>query len=143
MTLAFNSKHPYVYPDNCWIASLSDGTTVFEDITPRSTTAWVRLKKYVNDNNLHVTQLRLQYAGNNATCLPYRDENGDPQLLGYWQARKMGKLVIGGAVIERNARGVGYVSGSQICIAWITDSGEILTEMRDYDPTKEGVILND
>jgi hypothetical protein len=142
MTLAFNTRHPHVYPNNRWIASLSDGTTVFEDITPGMKTAWMRLKEYVAANDLHITNLRLEYAGQQARLIPYKDEAGNPQLLGYWQAKKQKRFITSGVSIEKTWRGIGYLSGNKICITWITEEGGFVPEVRDYDPKKEGVILN-
>lgn len=143
MTLAFNSKHPHVREGDRWIASLSDGTTVFEDITPGDRTAWRRLADYVNTQKLHVTKLRMEYGGQQIDLVPYRDAEGNPQIRGYWQARKMMKFVSGGIIVELQARGIGYVSGNNICITWVSEHGQVRAEVRQFDPTKQGAILND
>jgi hypothetical protein len=106
-------------------------------------TAWNRLKQYVKQNELQITNLRLEFAGQQAKLLPYRDENGDPQLKGYWQVKKMRKFVFQGGQIERIWRGIGYLTGNKLCITWITQDGKIVPEIRDYDASKEGVIFND
>ena len=143
MTLAFNTKHPHVRTGDRWVASLSDGTTVFEDITPGDRTAWRRLSDYVKTQNLLVTMLRLEYGGKRIELIPYKDAEGNPQIRGYWQARKMMKFVSGGLTIELQARGIGYVSGDNICITWVAQDGQVRAEVRAFDPTKEGAILND
>lgn len=51
-----------------WVATLSDGTTVVEhngdfQIKPGERKPWVRLCQFTEDNNLHLTSLRLNYDG--------------------------------------------------------------------------------
>lgn len=43
-----------------WIASLSDGTTVFENYIPQIRLAWMRLKAYLAETGIEITRLRLQ-----------------------------------------------------------------------------------
>jgi len=43
-----------------WIASLSDGRTVFENNVPEVRLAWMRLKAYLADKDVQITRLRLQ-----------------------------------------------------------------------------------
>lgn len=43
-----------------WIASLSNGDTIFEDHKPGEIAAWERLGRYVRENKLAITRLRLQ-----------------------------------------------------------------------------------
>ena len=54
-----------VYADNnpLWIATLSNGETIYQDdgrpnVEPPS--AWVRLKKYCEVNNLHITNIKVR-----------------------------------------------------------------------------------
>lgn len=50
-------------PFNRWVASLSNGETIFENEIPGEDPSWVRLARYVEDNGLSITNLRLQIGG--------------------------------------------------------------------------------
>ena len=148
MTLAFSSKHPYVpNPKNDpkasrWIASLSDGTTVFEDVTPYELSAWARLKIYVETHKLKLTNLRLEAYGRNVSLVPYRDDNGNPQINGYWHSKQIGALLNAGGVTEQQSRGIGYVKSSEVYITWIDECGNIRQEVRSF-VNNAAVIIND
>lgn len=156
MTLALSSKHPFVpSPEQGrWIASLSDGTTVFEDKTPGEPTAWRRLKKHLELHNLKITNLRLEAFGNRVFTLPYKDEDGNAQINGYWQASRIG-AVLNANVPEKLWRGIGYVKYKTIYVAWIDHYGNCSFEERPLDKEEKdehgntrlvrdmGVIFND
>lgn len=148
MTLAFSSKHPYVpNPKNDpkasrWIASLSDGTTVFEDITPYEISSWTRLKKYVEIHKLKITNLRLEAYGHHVTLVPYKDEFGAPQVNGYWHSKMIGALLNAGGVSEQQSRGIGYIKADMIYITWIDECGNIRQEVRPFIDNA-AVIVND
>jgi hypothetical protein len=147
MTLAFTSRAPFVptAEQGRWIASLSDGSTVFEDKTPGLSSAWRRLGKYVETHKLKMTGLRLEAYGRRVTLIPYRGESGEAQLNGYFQATKVGKFlnVPGPQLIWR---GVGWVKGLDIHICWVDSNGETSIELRPlYRGSKMdlAVIIND
>lgn len=148
MTLAFSSKHPHVpNPKNDpkasrWIASLSDGTTVFEDVTPYELSAWARLKTYVETHKLKVTNLRLEAYGHNVSLVPYKDDDGNPQVNGYWHSKQIGALLCSGGVTEQQSRGIGYIKADQIYITWIDECGNIRQEVRPF-VNNLAVIVND
>lgn len=50
-------------PKNRWIASLSNGETIYEDEKKGEVPAWARLAQYCEDKELSITNLRLQIAG--------------------------------------------------------------------------------
>jgi hypothetical protein len=50
-------------PKERWIASLSNGETVHENVIKNDRPAWERLTDYILDNNLSITCLRLIIAG--------------------------------------------------------------------------------
>jgi hypothetical protein len=134
MNLAFNANCPYVMPDR-WIASLSDGTTVFEDRIPGNQSAWNRLKTYLKVTGLHVTRLRLQAYDKLVQLPPLKAENSIRQLDGYWQARAVTKFNTG---LEFYEHGIGFIRDKKIFIQWIRSlDGAILEEVRDYDPNKD------
>jgi hypothetical protein len=143
MTLAFNVKHPYVSKDR-WIASLSNGQTVFEDRTPGAPNAWKRLREYVCENNLQITQLRLQAFGKHSQCMPYKDEAGKPQLNGYWYMEKAERFLMfgGGPVPTKMAKGIGYVQDGVLYICWIHEDGIMTHTKRPAKRDDIGIILN-
>jgi hypothetical protein len=149
MTLAFSSKHPFV-PNpkddpkaTRWIASLSDGTTVFEDKTPRILSAWLRLRDYVELHSLKVTNLRLEAYGRRVVLVPYRDAEDAPQINGYWHSKQIGVLLADCGVFEGNACGIGYLKGKELVITWVSEDGTIRQEVRPYKIGDKAVIVND
>lgn len=60
-------------PKNRWIASLSNGETIFDDNRVGEISAWERLATYVEENGLAITQLRAQVAGSVVTLPPKQD----------------------------------------------------------------------
>ena len=149
MKLAFNSKHPFV-PNpskdinaSRWIASLSDGSTVFEDITPYEKSSWCRLRDYIILHNLQLTNLRLEAYGNSLSLMPYRDDNNNPQINGYWYSKKIGALLTDDGVFETLSVGIGYVKGLHIYITWLNQDGNIGQEIRPYEKDNVAVIIND
>jgi len=141
MTLAFNSRHPHVLKGNRWIASLSDGSTVFEDKTPKLKPAWRRLQDYVEIHNLQITNLRLEAYGKFVKLLAYKADDGRVQIDGYWQSSKMGAW-FGGAIGETFWRGIGFIKDEEVTIIWVDDNGNINQEVREFDPEDQAAIIN-
>jgi hypothetical protein len=50
-------------PESRWVASLSNGETIYENNRKDLLPAWERLGEYCRDHDLWVTNLRLQIAG--------------------------------------------------------------------------------
>jgi hypothetical protein len=50
-------------PETRWVASLSNGETIYENNFKDEVPAWERLGRYCNDNDVSITNLRLQIAG--------------------------------------------------------------------------------
>ena len=48
-------------PKNRWIVSLSNGETIFEDVRKDIPPTWERLGRYVKQNNLAITKMRIQF----------------------------------------------------------------------------------
>ena len=149
MMLAFSSKHPFV-PDpksdpraTRWIASLSDGSTVFEDVTPQETSAWLRLREYVALHGLKVTNLRLEAYGRRVLLVPYKDGEDNPQVNGYWHSKRMYALLTEVGVLEGKDCGVGYVKGREVIITWVHEDGTIQQEVRPYKTDDLATIVND
>lgn len=87
-------------PENRWIASLSNGETVFEDNMPGLKNAWERLRDYVEENGLSLTQLRVQFKNGSEVKLPPNQE-------GYFQKKKAWSMGSVGGM----AHCIGYVGG--------------------------------
>jgi hypothetical protein len=70
-----------------WIASLSNGETIFEDKFKNTLSAWKRLGTYVKENKLAITNMRLQIGGRHVE-LPSHQEgyiiNGKACSTGAW-----------------------------------------------------------
>jgi hypothetical protein len=149
MTLAFSSKHPYV-PNpkedpkaTRWIASLSDGSTIFEDVTPQERSSWLRLRDYVELHDLKITNLRLEAYGRNVILIPYRDGEGNPQLNGYWHSKQISALMHAQGVSETECRGIGILKNDEIWITWVHENGTTRQEVREYRSGDRAVIVND
>jgi len=149
MTLAFNSKHPYVpnpakdHNASRWIASLSDGTTVFEDVTPGEQSAWLRLKTYIDLHGLKMTNFRLEAYGRSVALVPYKDAKGNSQINGYWHSKQLNALLHAGGVTEATCKGIGYIKGKHVFVTWVLQDGAIRQEVRDYEPDNKALIVND
>jgi len=150
MTLAFSSKHPFV-PNpkqdpnaSRWIASLSDGSTVFEDVTPHERSAWLRLRDYLGVHKLKLTNLRLEAYGRQVLLIPYRGGDDDtPQLNGYFQSKRMNALLSQAGVLEMQDSGIGYLKGKTITITWVSQNGNVQQELRLYKDGDLAVFVND
>ncbi len=143
--VALNTKD-WEVPTNRWIASLSDGTTVFEDVRSGESAAWKRLGEHVRARGLSITGLRLQAHGRHVNALPVRNDAGNVQVSGYWQMKRMSKLMLnGGSLPEHQDYGIGYVQGGSVHIVWLCQDGTTQPETRPLtDEMVElgGCILN-
>lgn len=147
--LAFSSKHPFV-PNPAknsnasrWLASLSNGQTVFEDVTPYIASAWRRLNEYVKVHNLKITNLRLEAYGHNVSLMPYKDEMGNAQINGYWHSKRFGGWLNAPGLTEVHSSGIGIVKGREIHVTWVNNDGSINYEIKAYQENDLGCIIND
>lgn len=137
MNLAFSASDPFV-PKDRWIATLSDGRTVFQDKTPHKPSAWRRLQRLIHGSELRITSLRLQASGQNIN-MPSPEE-----VDGYWQASRIRKIVAPGVTSENIDHGIGYVKDGFTYITWIGADGSMTSETRPYDPQEDlAGILHD
>jgi len=149
MGLAFSSKHPFVPSparnsgETRWIASLSDGTTVFEDVTPGEKSSWLRLKDYVELHKLKVTNLRLEAYGHNVSLMSYKDALGNPQINGYWHSKKLLAWLNADGRPQTQWCGIGLVKGREIHVTWIDHNGDISYEIKPYQEDNPACIIND
>jgi hypothetical protein len=141
VNLSFRADAPYV-DANRWIASLSDGTTVFEDRTPNAPSSWIRLQQHVKEHRLRITRLRLQAYGVLVQLPPLRDDHDVVQLDGYWHSKRHTAWV--DPVIPQTLdHGVGFIQEGKLHIKWIKENGSIEDEVRAYDRSKDlAGILN-
>lgn len=123
--LAFHSKEPYVWADNRWIASLSDGSTVFEDKTPNMDSCWIRLKSYLQENRLKLTNLRLEVYGQNIILKSIKE---DTEIKGYWYSNRIEMLFGSSFGGESISRGIGYIKNQVIHATWVREDGTIKEE---------------
>jgi len=96
MEIALSRSADKFVPKNRWIASLSNGETIFEDARRGAQPTWVRLKEYLEENGLSITQLRVQIGGLEVK-LPKNQE-------GYIQKKKIWST--------------GATSGACICVGY-------------------------
>ncbi len=124
-----------------WIASLSDGTTVFEDRIPNMPSAWIRLQQHCRNNALNITRLRLQAYGVLVQLPPWKNKEGMPELDGYWHSKQI-TAFLDPSYPQSLAYGIGFIKGNLIHIKWIKENGIIEDEVRGYHKDKElaGII---
>ena len=101
-----SKKNDKYVPKNRWIASLSNGETIFDD-TRKLKSAWERLSDYVKTNNLDITQLRAEIGGLTVK-LPKGQE-------GYIQKKK--------------AWATGATSGICLCIGYVQGNRALIHEL--------------
>jgi hypothetical protein len=101
MTTYVTKKVDEHVPPNRWIASLSNGETIFEDCKPGEDVAWARLARYVVEKDISITQLRVQFQNGSEVKLPANAQ-------GYVQKKK--------------AWSTGSQSGACFCVGYV-DSG--------------------
>lgn len=133
--IATNTKD-FNVPKDRWIATLSDGTTIFDDIGPPGTvSAWRRLKAYLANASLFITSLRLQAFGQDL-LLPASAE-------GYWYSKRANILV---NFMGSNSSGgdiaIGYVAEGHIHISWACQDGTVRHEIRELKENDAGYIPN-
>lgn len=113
-----------------WIASLSNGLTVFEDRTPGIKPAWERLSHYVKENKLAITRLRVQ--------LGKLELHIDPHKPGYIQKKKV--CATPGAHIEKFC--VGYTDGRGKALIHTVASDGSSTSSIEADPGEPFTIYD-
>lgn len=109
-------------PKERWVASLSNGETIYEDVTPGEKPAWERLARYVEDNELSITALRLHIA-NTEVKLPSGQE-------GYLQKKVAWTL---GGVVGGTRKCIGYVQKG-LALIYEVDTTSGSRTQRTVDP---------
>lgn len=106
-------------PKDRWIASLSNGETVFEDEIKGQLPAWERLAQYIRQQKISITNLRLQVAGQEIS-LPSKQE-------GYIQKKRM-QSTGGRSVLSKC---IGYAQSGQ---SMIVMAGNDMSSETRYEP---------
>jgi hypothetical protein len=114
---------------NGWIASLSNGETIFErPMEKGKLSPWQDLLKWLRENpSVHMTMLRLQING--ITIMGMKNANGYLQCIQYFKSVFTGK--------EKLKRGIGSVFGNIVVMNWIDEDHNIWTEQL---PLKEYLL---
>lgn len=108
-----------------WIASLSNGETAFEgqELAGESS-PWQQLVKKCKDEDIYVTQIRLQLDG--LTFIGISDADG------YCQCWEQQRSVMNPTKPPVIMRGIGSVIDGKVYLTWVDQSGNIRQDIRDY-----------
>lgn len=119
-----------------WIASLSCGLTIFDDDARiNNLSCWQRLKRFLKDHNLSISQLRMHY----------KDKMVDTasKAHGYFFSRRV-KAALNIPYPEVEDWGVGFILNNTAYIQWVSDFG-ISKEIRPLNEKQlmsDAIILN-
>lgn len=108
-----------------WIASLSNGETVFEgqEVTGEQS-PWQKLRTRCQAEGLYVTQIRLQLDGLTFVGIPNSD--------GYCQCWEQSRSMFNPKQPPKLMRGIGSLVGDVLYLTWVDNDGNIRQEIRDY-----------
>jgi hypothetical protein len=106
-----------------WIASLSNGETIFEDQKSGEISAWERLRSYVIDNKLAITRLRIQLNHLEVT-LPAKAE-------GYVQKKKF--VSTGGWSQLQYC--IGHIENGMCLLHYVSEDGSSVSEIVPVQPS--------
>ena len=115
-----------------WIASLSNGETVFEtEWLPGQRSPWHHLIARVQKQNLRITQLRLQRGPITVTCVGGAD--------GYCAMRHVRASAFGGDRSEK--WGVGTVIGNGVFMTWVGGNYDVYQDVYPLDQVHKATSL--
>ena len=92
-------------PKSRWIASLSNGETIFEDYRDGLEPAWVRLGEYVVENGLSITNLRAHFESGKTVPLPAGQE-GYVQKKKAWLTQGAGGVLLCVGYVQQGKAGI-------------------------------------
>lgn len=118
-------------PDNSWLVVLSNGKIIKQDNLPNQENAWLRLKKYIYDNDLNINKMVFKGYGNLTKLYDSMD--------GYIYLKKM---VVDNMVESHLSYGVGFLTNEDATIFWHEDNGTIVEENRTKEKCGFGLIEN-
>lgn len=119
---ASDQKEPF----RGWIASLSNGETIFEGMS-----SWQDLIIRCANEGLYLTQIRLQLGG--LTFIGISDSNGYCQFTDVFRSLYTGK--------ESRSRGIGSVINDKVYVVIIDEYGNIKQEIRELESMKLHCIM--
>lgn len=129
-------NHNTPLPFQGWIASLSDGETVYEQPPlPNEKTSWQKLLDRLAEYGLTITMLRVQRNGVTLHALPPKACGG------YYQAYEVRQKVYGGKVVHLQA--CGSVIEDKVLIIWIDENGNLYQDLRPLAEEKMHTTLRD
>jgi hypothetical protein len=105
MSVVLSRKANKFVPKSRWIASLSNGETIFEDHREGEEPAWARLKEYVEAHDLSITNLRAQFESGKTVPLPAGQE-GYVQKKKAWITQGAGGVMLCIGYVQKNIAGV-------------------------------------
>ncbi len=130
------AMQPRQQPFQGWIASLSNGDTVWETPpVPGEKSSWQKLIDRLGRENLKVTGLRVQRGGVTVCALPPK------QCDGYYQAYELRKIMFRGQSQHRQA--CGSVVNDQVFIFWIDEGGNLWQDIRPLESERPHTTLRD
>ncbi len=107
-----------------WIASISNGSTIFETpMEPGKLSPWQALLRRLKNEDLRITLLRLQISG--MTLISMREAEG------YLQCIEIAKSVQTGNELIR--RGLGSIIGGKVYLTWIDEHRNIWQDVRPLE----------
>jgi len=113
MSVVVTKKVNEFVPKSRWIASLSNGETIYEDHIEEVEPAWVRLSEYVEQEDVSITNLRVQFESGRTINLPAGQD-------GYIQKKKA--WLTGGSCGVMLC--VGYIQGNKSMIHEASNDGD-------------------
>ena len=109
---------------NRWIASLSDGRTIFEtDPQPGGLSHWQMLLAELRGSDVKMTQLRLQVNG--ITLIGARNADG------YLQCTEIRVILDTGETTS--IRGLGSIFGGSVLMNWVDDDHNVWQDVRPVE----------
>lgn len=126
----------YADSNPIWMVTLSNGESIYQDdnrpdVYPES--AWKRLKLYCEENDLHITDMKIRNKGNVKSMEPNCD--------GYFFCKGAGAFLFGGETLHSFV--IGTLKDNVLCVRkWRLP--ELISETNEYrDPreSRESLIV--
>lgn len=124
-------------PNIRFLVSLSDGRTIVEDARPGEARPWMRVRKFLKESGLHITELRVQNKDFQVV------KGTPPNQKGYFYGEKIIGIWPGGA----NARfvGIGYYDGDKVHVKWYVKPhlAQMEPDVRTVESCNEMLFINE
>jgi len=121
---------------NGWIASLSNGETVFESPPVMGEkSSWQKLLDYIAKNNLKITSLRLMRNGTTVLCDHHK------KIEGYCMAYESLRVMFRDT--EVRIQGIGSILNDVVFMTWLNDNGEVRQDIRPLSEMRVHTTLRD